>query len=57
MKLGGNYHQNTPLYQTPPPTFQPQTQFPMYSQFQSPQNAYNPNGNANHFGKKKRIDP
>lgn len=53
MKFGGNYPPNIPMYQAPPPTFQPQNQMPMYSQFQNPQNT----GNQNNVGKKKRIDP
>lgn len=42
--------------QTPPPTFQPQSQFPMYSKFQSPTNQQN-GGGGQGFGKKKRVDP
>lgn len=56
LKEGGNnpYPSNFNPVQTPPPTFQPQTQFPMYSQFQSPNGAQN---GHNQYGKKKRIDP
>ena len=56
MKDGGSQVQPTSYnpIQTPPPTFQPQSQFPMYSQFQSPSHAQN---GGHNYGKKKRIDP
>lgn len=48
---------NPPPIQNMTSTFHPQSQFQNQSPFQQTQSTYNPVGNGQAYGKKKRIDP